>query len=118
MLAIETKFVGAGRQWATDRYRDTAMDAARSSARSVRSILLSQGVKDVPVEPVLMVWGPGAALENDWAIVDGVHVVRGVAAGDAWRRQCSSGDISPSLAKTIVGVLRSHQAMRDAHSAR
>lgn len=35
VLAIETKFVGAGRQRATDRYRDTALDGARSSARSV-----------------------------------------------------------------------------------
>ena len=41
VLAIETKFVGAGRQWATDRHREAAMDGARSSARSVRSILLS-----------------------------------------------------------------------------
>lgn len=102
VLAIETKFVGAGRQWATDRYREAAMDAARSSARSVRSILLSQGVKDVPVEPVLIVWGPGAALENDWAIVDGVHVVRGIAAADQWRRHCNSGDISPSRAKELI----------------
>ena len=35
VLAIETKFVGAGHQRATHRYRDTALDAARSSARSV-----------------------------------------------------------------------------------
>lgn len=117
VLAIETKFVGAGRQWTTDRYRDTAMDGARSSTRSVRSILRSQGIKDAPVEPVLMLWGPGAAqLEADWAILDGVHVVRGVAAADEWRRQCSSGDISPSQATTIVGILRSHRAMRDAHN--
>lgn len=59
VMAIETTFVGAGRQWATDRYREVAMDRARSSARSVRSTLLSHGVEDVRVEPVLMVWGPG-----------------------------------------------------------
>lgn len=35
VLAIATKFVGAGRQRATHRYRDTALDGARSSARSV-----------------------------------------------------------------------------------
>lgn len=35
VLAIETKFVGAGRQRATHRYRDAALDGARSSARSV-----------------------------------------------------------------------------------
>ncbi|MEO6413369.1 MAG: hypothetical protein ABIO48_12365 [Pedococcus sp.] len=106
VLAIETKFVGAGRQWTTDRYREAAMDGARSSARSVRSILLSHGVKDAPVEPVLMVWGPAAAqLENDWAVVDGVHVVRGVAAADQWQRHCNSGDISPSRAKAIQEIL-------------
>ena len=116
VLAIETKFVGAGRQWARDPHRNAAMDGARSSARSVRSILRSQGITDMPVEPVLMLWGPGAAqLEGDWAIVDGVHVVRGVSAADEWRRLCSSGDISPSRAATVVGMLRSHQAMRDAH---
>ena len=112
VLAIETKFVGAGRQWARDPHRNAAMDGARSSARSVRSILRSQGITDMPVEPVLMLWGPGAAqLEGDWAIVDGVHVVRGVSAADEWRRLCSSGDISPSRAATVVGMLRSHQAM-------
>jgi hypothetical protein len=116
VLAIETKFVGAGRQWARDPHRDAAMDGARSSARSVRSILRTQGITDMPVEPVLMLWGPGAAqLEGDWAIVDGVHVVRGASAADEWRRLCSSGDISPSQAATVVGMLRSHQAMRDAH---
>lgn len=35
VLAIVTKFVGAGRQRATDRYGDTALDGARSSTRSV-----------------------------------------------------------------------------------
>jgi hypothetical protein len=83
VLAIETKFVGAGRQWATDRYREASMDDARLSARSGRYVLLCRGVKDVPVEAVLMVWGPGAGqLENDWELVDGVHVVRGLAAED------------------------------------
>jgi hypothetical protein len=80
------------------------MDGARSSARSVRSTLLSQGVKDVPVEAVLMIWGPGAGqLENDWAVVDEVHVVRGVAAADAWRQHCISGDISAARAKELHG---------------
>ncbi|WP_156399961.1 nuclease-related domain-containing protein [Phycicoccus sp. Soil748] len=117
VLAMETKFVGAGRQWATDRYREVAMDGARSSARSVRSILLSQGFKDVPVEAVLMIWGPGAGqLENDWAVLDGVHVVRGLAAADEWRRHCNDGDISAARAKELHGILRSHQAMRDAHA--
>ena len=82
VLAIETKFVGAGRQWATDRYREAAMDGARSSARSVRSILLAHGVKDIPVEAVLMIWGPGARqLENDWAVMDGVSWSKGHRRG-------------------------------------
>ncbi len=33
-------------------WRDAAMDGARSSARSVRSILRAQGITDIPVEPV------------------------------------------------------------------
>jgi hypothetical protein len=117
VLAIETKFVGAGRQWATDRYREASMDDARLSARSVRYVLLCRGVKDVPVEAVLMVWGPGAGqLENDWELVDGVHVVRGLAAADEWRQHCNIGGISPSRAKELQGILKSHQAMRDAHA--
>jgi hypothetical protein len=93
------------------------MDGARSSARSVRSILRFGGIKDALVEPVLMVWGPVAAqLEADWAILEGVHVVRGVAAAHEWRRQCNSGEITLSQGKTIEGILKSHQAMRDSHS--
>ena len=117
VLAIETKFVGAGRQWATDHYREAAMDGARASARSVRSILRSQGVGDVPVEAVLMIWGPSARqLENDWAVVDEVHVVRGAAAAEAWRQYCNVGDISAARAKELHEILRSHQATRDAHA--
>lgn len=89
----------------------------RSSARSVRSILLSQGVKDVPVDAVLMIWGPGAGqLENDWGVVDGVPVVKGVAALDAWRRHCDDGHISAARAKELHGILRCHQAIRDARA--
>lgn len=115
VLAIETKCSVPG---ASGRRTVTGHGDGECAVElpSVRSILRSQGVKEAPVEPVLMLWGPGAArLEADWAILEGVHLVRGVAAGDEWRLQCSSGEISPSQATTIVGILRSHQARRDGH---
>ncbi|GAB3083607.1 hypothetical protein GCM10027080_36370 [Pedococcus soli] len=87
------------------------------SARSVRSILRSQGVRDVPVEAVLMIWGLGARqLQNDWAVVDDVQVAEGVAAADEWLRHCNDGGINAARAKEPNEILRSHQAKRDAHA--
>lgn len=47
--------------------------------------------------------------------MDEVHVVRGVAAADAWLRYCNVGYISDARAKGLHEILRSHQAMRNAH---
>jgi hypothetical protein len=42
VLAIETKFVGAGRDWSTDRFRDRDIADARASGRTIRSLLRTQ----------------------------------------------------------------------------
>jgi hypothetical protein len=106
VLAIETKFVGAGRQWTTDRYRDAAMDGAVQGQVSALDSALS-GCQGPARGARLDALGTGAAqLEDDWALVDGVHVVRGASAADAWRCQCSGGEISPSQAMTIEGILK------------
>lgn len=115
VLAIETKFIGAGRQWVTDRYRDAAMNGARSSARSVRLILQSHGITAVPVEPVLMLWGPGTPnIAGGWVTVEGVHVVRGASAGKEWREHFAQGEIG-RVADGVTEILRRHREMRDAH---
>lgn len=114
VLAIETKFLGAGRRWSTDRYGVAALDGARLSARSVRSILRSHGITDLPVEPVLMLWGPGAPqFPGGWTTVEEVHVVQGAAAVGEWRRHNSQGDISTIQAIAAQASLLRHRSMRD-----
>ena len=114
VLAIETKFLGAGRQWSADGYGQAALDGARSSARSVRSILRSRGITDLPVEPVLMLWGPGAPrFQGGWVSVDDVQVVQGSSAVNQWRHYNSRGEISTSLALAAQDSLLRHRDMRD-----
>lgn len=114
VLAIETKFLGAGRRWSTDRYGQAALDDAFSGARSVRSILRSQGITNVPVEPVLMLWGPGAPqFSSGWVAVGEVQVVQGAATADGWRHHNSQGEISTNLAIAAQDSLLRHREMRD-----
>jgi hypothetical protein len=88
------------------------------SARSVRSILLASKFSEVPVHPVLMLWGPSVpALDDGFALIDGVQVVRGDDANKAWRRHCSEGPIDQDSAGRIASELRRFQAMRDAYDA-
>jgi hypothetical protein len=114
VLGIETKFLGAGRRWAPDRYGEAALDAARSSARSVRSILRSHGITNVPVEPVLMLRGPGAPQSpSGWITVGEVQVVQGASGAGEWRRHNSQGKISTGLAGSVRASLLRHRQMRD-----
>ena len=103
VLAIETKFVGPGRNWEADAWRESAMRGARTSARSVRSILLANKFSEVPVHPVLMLWGPSVPTFDDgFAVIDGVQVVRGDDANRAWRMHCSEGPIDQDSARRIA----------------
>ncbi|WP_404384215.1 NERD domain-containing protein [Knoellia locipacati] len=118
ILAIETKFIGAGRHWETDSYRESAMQGARSSARSVSLILRSRGMVGLPVQPVLMLWGPAAPkLPGGWTEVDGVHVVSG-SNPEAWRQRCRRGAINDDQAAAITQKLIEHRDMRDAYDRR
>ena len=117
VLATETKYIGPGRRCSTDRYGEAALNNARSSARSVRSILRSQGITTTPVEPVLMLWGPGAPqFPSGWTAVGEVQVVHGTSATDEWRRHNSQGEISTSQASAAQDSLLRHREMRDSAS--
>lgn len=115
VLAIETKFLGGSRQWESDAFRNAAMWSASSGARSVRSILRSKGVVGLEVQPVLMLWGPGApTIPRGWTEVDGVHVVQG-SNPEAWRQRCRRGPIDAEQAAVVTQKLIEHRDMRDAH---
>lgn len=117
VLAIETKFIGAGRDWRSDPWRVKDLDDARRSARSVRSLVRSQGVElEVPVIPVLMLWGAGSSHDELPAVTEGVHVVYGPTA-QAWATQWENGPIEPVLADRIQAGLKAFQATRDEYSS-
>ena len=110
VLAIETKFVGAGRQWARDPHRNAAMDGARSSARSVRSILRSQGITDMPVEPVLMLWGPvrpsSRATGPSWMESTWCEAYRPRTSGGVCAAAVTSARVERRPSSACSGVIR------------
>lgn len=118
VLAIETKFVGAGRDWATDSWRVRHLQDAQASARAISLLLRSQRLDvDVPVLQVLMRWGAGSPKLNHPHLEE--HVV--VAYGPNAKRDAARwmpGPIDPLLARTIEANLRSFQAQRDRYESR
>jgi hypothetical protein len=113
VLAIETKFVGAGRDWAKDPWRDRNLRDARDSARAVKSLVRSQRLDvELPVVPVLLLWGMGSPKLEQPDLVDEVHVVYGPNAR-GWAAQWADGPINPTLASTLESGLLSFQARRD-----
>lgn len=116
VLAIETKFVGAGRHWETDARRSATLASAVRSAKSVRSLLRSAGITDVPVEPVLVLWGPGAPhLQHGWSVDGDVAVVHG-PAHEEWCSAYSRGPITPAQSQAIISTIRDFQRMRDEYT--
>lgn len=113
VLAIETKFLGAGSSWDTHPYRTRFLHDAQSSASSVRSLLRSRNVGiPLPVNAVLVLWGPGAPPEqHSWDEVDGVVVVAGRHGGQ-WVKDWSTGDISPEQGRAVKAKLEEYQAAR------
>ncbi|MEO7269076.1 MAG: nuclease-related domain-containing protein [Knoellia sp.] len=117
VLAIETKFVGAGGDWQRNSNRQAHLRQALRGARSVRSILRSRGIANVTVEPVLVLWGPGAPKgDRGWIVLDEVAVVRG-AAPEQWRQRCNRGPITDDRARDVMVALGAFRSMRDAHEA-
>lgn len=85
VLAVETKFFGVGRS--STAWRAPAVRQAVAGADKVRRLLRFQSLgiqSDVPVIPVLMLWGPGVDEDHAWSIEDGVDVVAG--PDEQWAR--------------------------------
>ena len=117
VLAIETKFIGAGRDWTSDRWKAKDLQDARASARSATSLVRSQRLHlEVPVVPVLMLWGAGSPKLEQPELVDDVYVVYGPNA-KPWAAQWATGPITPDLARTVETGLLAYQARRDMHTA-
>ena len=117
VLAIETKFLGAGRDWTTDPWRGKHLDDARVSARTVKSLIRSQRLDhDVPVVPVLILWGVGSPKLDQARLEGDVHVVYGPNA-KRWAARWGSGPIDSTLARTIDTGLLSFQARRDGYQS-
>jgi len=71
VLSIETKFIGAGRDWASDPWQARTLRDARASARAVKSLLRSQRLNvELPVVPVLMLWGAGSPKLQEPDLID------------------------------------------------
>jgi hypothetical protein len=117
VLSIETKFIGAGRGWVSDPWQARNLQDARASARAVKSLLKSQRLNiDLPVVPVLMLWGAGSPKLQQPDVLDDVHVVYGPNAKH-WVAQWAAGPITPKLARTIETGLLSFQSQRDKYES-
>ena len=85
ILAIETKWIGAGRD--LHRAVSEATSQAYACARKIRGLLRTPPSLDRDVEPVVVLWGPGIPREGiGTEEVDGVTVVTD-ATRRAWVRR-------------------------------
>lgn len=118
VLAIETKFLGKGREWeALDAHRDIRQAArgARDAAALIRQAKIGVNVQ---VTPVLMLWGPGAPHwdeHSQWR--DDVCVVQGSQA-KAWAAEWAHGEITTDVAARVCNALTAFQARRDSYDKR
>jgi hypothetical protein len=115
VLAVETKYRGAGGgRWRTEQH-ERDLDQAFQSARSVRSLLRSVDINQVaPVQAVLIIWGGGAPdIEGGWRNERGVDVVLG-QDGATWARRYVRGELSTEQLREIAAGLLEYQARRDA----
>ncbi len=118
VLAIETKYIGKGRDWeAIDAERDLRQAARNATATAA---IIRQGLTrvDVRVTPVLMLWGPGTprwASHSRWQ--NDVCVVQGRRAND-WAKQWAEGPVTREMAELIHTALSAFQAKRDDYDDR
>nr|WP_269813684.1 nuclease-related domain-containing protein [Ornithinimicrobium sediminis] len=112
VLAIETKYLGAGSPWPQSRFRDRHLLDARDSARSVRLLLRSADIRtELPVQPVLMLWGPGAPKDVSWTQDGEVHVVTG-RGGRQFLEEWNDGPITKEQGLAVTSGLERHQRKR------
>lgn len=115
VLAIETKYLGGTGGGGPDAVPRRFIDQARQSARATRLLLRSTGIGlDLRVDPVLMLWGPGAPVREAWTQIDEVVVVSG-PQGHRFLKDWSSGAISADEGQALKAGLERHQQMRRTH---
>lgn len=112
VLAVETKWWGAGSRPAHHRRRENAVEQARRNARTLGHLLTSFDARyALPVWPVLLTWGPGA----DDTRLGPVDIVDGEDPR-AWLAAYQTGAISSTLAEEVHAALLQHRARHDAHA--
>lgn len=112
VLAIETKYLGGSSPWEKNAMRGRLLGQARESARSVRLLLRSADMRlNLPVDPALMLWGPGAPKHESWTQVDDVIVVAGHHAHQ-FLNDWSGGEITPEEGQEVKAGLERYQSMR------
>lgn len=112
VLAIETKYIGGSSPWEKNALRGRFLEQARDSARLVRLLLRSADMRlNLPVDPVLMLWGPGAPKHEAWTRVDDVIVVAGRHARQ-FLSDWSAGEITKEEGQKVKEGLERHQSMR------
>jgi hypothetical protein len=111
VLAVETKWVG---NRTVVRWLDHCVWQAGNRAHKIRSLLRSRGRPDLPVVPVLVVWGPGGrALEGPVERAE-VVVLPGLAA-DALLTRWGTGRVTVADARQVETELLNFIAMREQH---
>jgi hypothetical protein len=83
VLVIETKWLGAQRD--LQRAVLEAADQAERGAKKIKNLLRSTPPEDRVVDPVIVLWGPGAPREGVPSPVNGVEVICAGQRG-AWVR--------------------------------
>jgi hypothetical protein len=109
VLGIETKWHSAAPITGQLR-RDAA--SARSGEQHTRSVLRAIGAAQVPVQPLLAIWGPHRDQLPPGLVVDGVPVVAGDQLGEWMREHAQSGSLDVAAGRRLSEALeqfaRSH----------
>jgi hypothetical protein len=117
LIAVETKYVGPGAgEWLDQRIMSAARQA-HDSAASARRLIKYHFKRDLPVVPLVVLWGGGASDRLDEFVeVEGVRVVHGDDAElvlNGW----DTGLLTPVETKELSRELEAWVAARDRHDA-
>lgn len=120
ITVIETKWTQYPLSATADdaRCRDAVVQARRA-ARKIRLLLTGRGQlpSNLPVEPVVIIWGPGAPrMTHGWTRVLGTIVVEGRQA-QKWIHTLGGTSIDSSAVDSVIWQLRDYQRIRNGNSA-
>lgn len=102
VFAVDSKWHGID---LTELVLRTDATAARRAARLASLILRSLRLQDLPVQPLVVVWGRGQHdLQGDPRVVDGVEIVGGLEFGN-WLARHSAGDLTTQRAEQALAKL-------------